>query len=183
MAKNTNMMIKTVIVYGLIAGAIVAGLMHLTTPLTKDIMNFDWGMQLGYLTMVIALALIFFGVKVYRDKHQNGGISFGKAFLIGLYITIVASIVYAANWEFMLSRMESDFMEEYSRHYIEKMQKEGASQAEIDEMVAEMDSMKEMYKNPVIRFGITIFEIFPVGLVISFISTALLHKREVLPST
>lgn len=103
---------KIVLIYGLIAGAIVSVLMWLTIPSTKEGMNFDGGMELGYLTMIIALAMIFFGIKVYRDKHLSGTISFGKAFLVGLYITIVASVIYCLNWEVMLNSMEIDFMQE-----------------------------------------------------------------------
>ena len=174
---------KIVLIYGLIAGAIVAVLMWLTIPTTKEGMQFDRGMELGYLTMIIALAMIFFGVKVYRDKHLGGTISFGKAFLAGLYITIVASVVYCLNWEVMLNTMEIDFMHEYSSYYLEKMQEEGASPAEVEEMRTEMDSMTELYKNPVIRFGMTFIEIFPVGLVISLISAGLLRRKELLPAT
>ncbi len=173
---------KIVIIYGLIAGAIVSALMHLTMIKSDGQMNFDGGMLLGYLTMIIALAMIFFGVKVYRDKHMGGTITFGKAFVVGLYITIVASVVYCVNWEIMLNTSASGFMDQYTTYYIEKMEAEGASVTEIEEMREEMASMSEMYKNPVARFGMTFLEIFPVGLVISLISAALLKKGDVLPA-
>lgn len=179
--KYTQMK-KIVIIYGLIAGAIVSALMHLTMIKSDGQMNFDGGMLLGYLTMIIALAMIFFGVKVYRDKHMGGTITFGKAFVVGLYITIVASVVYCVNWEIMLNTSASGFMDQYTTYYIEKMEAEGASVTEIEEMREEMASMSEMYKNPVARFGMTFLEIFPVGLVISLISAALLKKGDVLPA-
>ena len=43
-----------------------------------------------------------------------------------------------------------------------------------------MESMKEMYKNPFIRFGFTLMEVSPVGIVISLISAGLLRKKTFL---
>jgi hypothetical protein len=46
-----------------------------------------------------------------------------------------------------------------------------------------MDALWESYKNPVIRFGFTLMEIVPVGLVLTLISAGLLRKKEFLPAT
>ena len=48
-------------------------------------------------------------------------------------------------------------------------------------IVNEINNAKEMYKNPFLRFGITLSEIFPVGLVIALISAVILRKKEILP--
>jgi hypothetical protein len=45
-----------------------------------------------------------------------------------------------------------------------------------------MEQYKEMYKNPLMRMGITFLEIFPVGLIISMISAGLLRKSSFLSS-
>lgn len=39
-----------------------------------------------------------------------------------------------------------------------------------------------MHKNPVVRFGMTLAIILPVGIVIALISAAVLRKREFLPA-
>ena len=49
--------------------------------------------------MVIALSMIFFGIKSYRDNYQNGAIGFWKGFQVGLLITLIASLMYALTWE------------------------------------------------------------------------------------
>jgi hypothetical protein len=38
-----------------------------------------------------------------------------------------------------------------------------------------------MYKNPIIRFGITLIEVLPVGIIITLISAALLRRKDLLP--
>ena len=42
-----------------------------------DGVNFDYAMIWGYSTMIIALSLVFFGIKSYRDNH-GGRITFLK---------------------------------------------------------------------------------------------------------
>ena len=55
-----------------------------------------------------------------------------------------------------------------------------ASQEEIDKTISEMASMQEMYKIPIIRFGMTLFEILPVGIIVTLLSAAILRRKEIL---
>lgn len=170
---------KVVLTFGLIAGLIVATLMLLSMPLMdKGIISFENGQLFGYTTMAIALSMIFFGVKSYRDNYSEGLISFGKAFQVGILIAAVASIIYALSWEIYLNMSSGDFMEQYTTRYLEQMQNEGASAAELEEMKASMGEMAEMYKNPIIRFGMTLMEIIPVGIIITLISAFMLKRNS-----
>ncbi|HEY9006669.1 MAG TPA: DUF4199 domain-containing protein [Ohtaekwangia sp.] len=175
---------KIIIINGLIAGAIVSSMFLITHPLfDKGILNYDNGMIIGYTSMVIGLSLVFVGIKTYRDQHQKGVITFGKGVQIGLLITLVASIVYALCWEVSFNTFASDYTEKYTQHYVDKMKREGASETEITQMRTEMAEFNEYYKNPIIRFGVTIMEIAPVGIVITLISAALLRRKEFLSAT
>lgn len=49
----------------------------------------------GYATIVTALLFIFFGIKHYRDKENGGIVSFGKALLIGILISLFTAIAFA----------------------------------------------------------------------------------------
>ncbi|HEY0654286.1 MAG TPA: DUF4199 domain-containing protein [Chryseosolibacter sp.] len=170
---------KIVFIYGLIAGLISVAMFFISHP-TGEI-NFENGMLIGYATMVIAFSLIFFGVKNYRDNHLEGTITFGKAFQVGILVTLVASVVYALGWEVYYNFIGNDFMAQYSKYYLDEMVKEGASAAEIEQARTQMQSTAEMYKNPVIRFAMTLMEIFPVGLIVTLICAALLRKPQFLP--
>jgi hypothetical protein len=174
---------KIIITYGLIGGVIVSVMMLIQHPLMeKGIINFDNGMFVGYASMVIALSMVFFGVKTYRDQHAGGAISFWQGVKIGILITLIASVMYAITWEVYYNTMATDFTEKYTQHYLDKMAEKGASQAEIEQMRGEMAAFNEMYENPLIRFGVTLVEILPVGVIITFLSAALLRKREILPA-
>ena len=172
---------KVILVYGSIAGIIVGAMFFVTAPFYDDgTLNFDNGMWVGYTSMVIALSLILFGVKSYRDNYSEGVISFGTAFKIGILITLVASVIYALSWEVAYNTVSKGYSETMSKHYVEKVKQEGKSEAEVAKVTAEMKDFTAMYENPLIRFGMTLLEIFPVGLIISLISAGLLRKKEFL---
>ncbi len=177
---------KVVLIFGLLAGTIVSIFLFVSTALMKEgTINFDNGEIVGYATMIIALSMIFFGIKSYRDNYQNGAITFGKGFQVGILITLVASLMYALSWETYYQTQPDDqpsFMDKYVEHSINKMRDDGASETEIKLATQEMENMAELYKNPLIRFGFTLVEILPVGLLITLISAGLLRKRAFLPA-
>ena len=153
-----------------------------TMPLYMNgTLNFDNGELTGYSTMVIALSLVFFGIKSYRDKHSKGIISFGKAFKVGILITLIAAIMYAMAWEVCYSQMSDEFTKQMTTRYFEKLKKNGASDAELEKAKVEWAGFGEMYKNPVVRFGVTLMEVSPVGIIITLLSAGLLRKKEFLP--
>ena len=145
-------------------------------------LNMDNGELTGYSSMVIALSLVFFGIKSYRDKHLKGIISFGQAFKVGILITVIAAVIYALAWEVCYSRISDEFTKQMTTRYFEKMKKEGASEAELQKARIEWADFGEMYKNPVIRFGVTMMEMAPVGIIITLLSAGLLRKKEFLAS-
>jgi hypothetical protein len=168
---------KIVLIFGIIAGIIVSAMLFMS--MATGSVDFENGELLGYATMIIALSTIFFGIKTYRDKHLNGSIKFGKGFLMGLYITLIASIMYTASWMIILNTSGENFMEEYYQYSVEQLKQSGQSQAEIDLQIQQMEEFKELYKNPIVQIGVTFLEIFPVGLLISLISAAILRKRKI----
>ena len=175
---------KIVLVYGLIAGAIAGAMLLITMPLYESgTLKFENGMLLGYTTMVVALSLIFFGVKSFRDSYSGGTITFWNGLKIGLLITLMASLLYALSWEVSYNTMKGDFMKLMNEKSLEKMKKEGASEASLVETQKQMDDFAVTYKNPIFRFTITMLEIAPVGVVISLLSAGLLRRKEFLPST
>ncbi len=57
----------------------------------------------------------------------------------------------------------------------------GVMTFDISELIG-YGSMVIALTNPVIRFGITLMEILPVGIIITLISAAILRKKEFLPA-
>jgi len=173
-------MTRYALIYGAIAGAIAGGV--LTVGIASDFSNHTTSLWFGYLVMLVALSLIFVGVKRYRDGECGGVVKFSRAFGLGLAIAAVAGLVYALMWESYLQISGYDFMADYTKSILGSMRAEGASEAAIQAKAAEMNAMAESYKNPLLRIPMTFAEIFPVGLLVALISAALLRNPKMLPA-
>src|SRR6476620_4093062 len=91
---------RTVMVFGLIAGIILAVFICLMVPVWKNETSESMAtsMFIGYTVQLLAFSMIFFAIKSYRDKYNEGVISFGKAFQIGILIALIGSAFYVITW-------------------------------------------------------------------------------------
>jgi hypothetical protein len=62
------------------------------------------------------------------------------------------------------------------------MRADGAAPAAMQAKAAEMHSMAESYRNPLVRIPMTFIEIFPVGFLVAVVSAALLRNPKLLPA-
>lgn len=171
---------RTILIYGLTAGAVVSAFMATTMIITANDKNFHAGtssMIVGYLGMLIAFTLIFVAIKSYRDKQNNGMISFGKAFGMGLLISVIASTLYVITWAIVYKNFLPDYMDRYSAAMIEQA-KTSLSGDALQSKIAEINKGKEMYATPL---GFTLFtyaEILPVGILVSLIAALVLKRKQ-----
>jgi hypothetical protein len=113
---------KTILICGLIAGLISTSLYIGLMLLGKaGQMDFKNGMIYGYTLMILAFSFIFVATKMTRDKYNAGVITFGRAFLVGLYITLIASTIYVIVWLIDYYFFIPDFAEKYSAYIIGNM--------------------------------------------------------------
>ena len=174
---------KIMLRYGVISGTIIICSIMLSMVFAgagESTQVLEW---IGYLIMMVALSVIFVGIKRYRDQELGGVIKFGTAFLLGVGISIVASVIYVVVWEINLAVTDYAFIEDYTTSIIEAREAEGIAGAALDKIVEEMETLKERYADPVFRIPITISEILPVGLLISLIAAGVLRNSNVLPAT
>jgi len=175
---NQLAMKKNVWVFGIISGLVITVMMLYSTAKISRGDDFKGNEILGYTTMIVAFSFIFVGIKNYRDKYNQGVISFGKAFKIGLLITLVASTMYVAVWLIDYYLFIPDFIDKYTACVMKDTREDGATQAQLDLKATEMARFGEMYKNPLFVVLTTYLEIFPVGLIVSLIA-ALIIKRKI----
>lgn len=168
---------KIVLTFGLISGAILSAVMLLTLPFQDEI-SFDRGAIIGYTSMVLAFLMVYFGVRSYRDNQTGGTISFGRAFIVGLLIALVASSCYVATWEFIYYRLAPDFGDKYAAASIEQARRAGATDAQIAAKTKEMADFKEMYANPLVNIAYTFIEPLPVGVLFTLVTAGLLSRRK-----
>ena len=168
---------KIVLTFGLIAGAVLSVMMLLTLPF-MDRIGFDKGEIIGYTTMVLAFLMVYFGIRSYRDNVAGGSIGFGRAFLVGLLITFVASACYVATWQVVYHKLAPDFGEKYTAYAVEKAKKSGATEQQVAAQAKEITEMMALYKNPLVNIAITFLEPLPVGLLFTLVSAGVLSRKR-----
>jgi len=171
---------RNILKYGLIAGLVVAIPMNLMMVTMHDHAPLAWGMVFGYVTMLVALSAVFVAIKRYRDTELGGVIGFWPALGLGLGISIIAGIIYSLAWELSLAMTHMDFATAYANTLIAEKKAAGASAETLAQLTAEMDAFKVQYANPLYRMPMTFAEIFPVGVLVSLVSAALLRNRRFL---
>jgi Protein of unknown function (DUF4199) len=166
---------RTVITFGVLSGAVSSAMMLLTLPFLDQI-GFDRGEILGYTMIVASFLLVFFGVRSYRENVAGGSLTFGRAFVVGLLITLISCAFYVVTWEIIYFKLAPGFADKWAAYTIEKARASGASQESIEATTRQMRAFKENYDKPLINAAITFVEPFPIGLAVTLISAAVLRK-------
>lgn len=170
-------MFRNILIWGSLAGLIVGGILFGTTVAMADQPPaMGIGMLIGYSAMLLALSAVFVGIKRHRDQALGGVIRFWPAFAMGLGISLVAGVFYVLAWEAALAVTGMDFGAKYAEHLLEQRRAAGAGAAELAKYAAELDAFRVQYANPLYRMPMTFTEIFPVGVLVSLISAALLRN-------
>ena len=167
---------KTVLTFGLLSG-IVSALMMFATVLFIDRIGFDKGVVVGYTAIVLSLLFVYFGIRSYRDNQLGGKITFGRAFGVGMLITLISCVVYVVAWEIEYVNFFPDFADKYAAYAMEQARASGANEATMAAKAAEMADMKKVMDSPVMRPLFVFIEPFPVGVLVTLISAAVLKKK------
>jgi hypothetical protein len=173
---------RNILVFGTISGVIVSAFMGISMAImscgSTDMDGGTGSMIIGFASMIAAFSFVFVGIKNYRDKQNGGAITFGKAFLLGLMISIVASTLYVLTWAVEFHFFMPDFIDKYSAMQIKQMEGSGITGAALEEAVKEIESVNYNYKHNAFFFAAyTYMEILPVGILITLISAFILKRK------
>ncbi|WP_299524678.1 DUF4199 domain-containing protein [Winogradskyella sp.] len=143
--------------YGLITGFIIF-ILHLIIGI--DNLDYSTNEILGYVSIFISLSFIFFGLKHYRDKINNGVLSLGKALSIGILISLLVALGISIA-DFVYTKfINPDFFSNY-----EQMMKEQGKADQVMEMTSATGAIFMMVLVTVI------------GFIISLISGLILQRK------
>jgi uncharacterized protein DUF4199 len=167
---------KIVLTFGFLSGALSSIMMLATVPLL-DRIGFDHGVVIGYTAMVVSFLFVFFGVRAYREQSAGGTLTFGRAFTVGLLITLISCVCYVVTWEIIYFKLWPGFADKYSAYAIEKARAAGKSQQAIDETARQMQMFKQLYDRPLINAAFSFVEPLPIGLLVTLVSAAVLRRK------
>jgi hypothetical protein len=135
------------------------------------------GELLGWLSIIISLSFVYFGIRYYRDKVNNHTITFGRALGVGLLISLFPAVIFGLLDIFYAAVIDPHFMETYGNIQIAKL-KATTPAAELPAKIKELKDQMEMYKNPFIGWLVMFFTVMPVGLIVSVLSGLILKRKK-----
>ena len=159
--------------YGFIVGIAFFGLAFLLGE------NLSYSVQkiIGYTSMIASLSFIFFGIKHFRDKVNNGVVSIGKAMAIGLLISIFVGIGVAIIDYIYTTVINPDFATEYLEKTLATM-KETLSAEDFEVEKAKLVEQMEAYGGSGFMAFIMFVTVVMIGFVISLISGLILQRKN-----
>lgn len=157
------MLHKTVLRYGLIGGVVLVTLGWINFFVTKDL-GYSAAELGGYLSIVIALTFVFFGIRHFRDHDNEGRINFRKAVSTGLLISLIPSFFMLISTIIFMVTMGDQWTE---------WALENASEAQRQQME---DAPPWMF-NPLFQGVVMFGTVYVIGIIASLLS-ALVLKRE-----
>ena len=166
---------KTVLRFGLYGAVTICLLFLLTWFLLKD-SNFEFSEALGYLSMVVALSFVYFGIKNYRDQENEGPISFAKGLIIGILISLITAIAFGIIDVIYITYINPDFTETYYNEAVEEMRQQ-LSAAEFEVKLKELEQQKALFSNSLFAFALMSGTVLVIGFIISLISALLLQRK------
>lgn len=132
---------------------------------------------LGYTSMIASLSFIFFGIKHYRDKINNGSVSFGKALVIGLLISALTGIGIAIVDYIYTTVINPDFATEYLETTL-KTYETMYSGTELEAKKAELTKQMQDYGGSGFMAALMFVTVVLIGFVLSLISALILHRKN-----
>ena len=173
------MMLRKILSYGVVAGLIAGVPQSVMVVAMKDHLP---SVVAGYLIMLVALSTVFVAIKRQRDVEGDGVIRFWPAFGLGLGISAVAGVLYVLVWETAVAVTQMDFAGSYAAMLIDEQKAKGVSAEALAKFTAEMEQFKADYARPLYRLPMVFAEIFPIGVLVSLVSAALLRNPRFLPA-
>jgi hypothetical protein len=167
---------KTVLTFGLVSGAVSAVILLATIPYINSI-NFRRADILGYTGIVLTALLVFFGVRSYRENAGGHRLTFGRAFAVGLLITLISCASHIVTFQILYFKAVPGLGEKYAACMVERTKASGASQQKVDQTMQQAQTLKRLYDNPATNAALTFGEAFPVGLIATTLSAAILRKK------
>jgi F0F1-type ATP synthase assembly protein I len=174
---NKKVMNKIILRYGLYGSCSII-LFFLATYLLfgTDTPNWDLQEVLGYLSMILSLLFVFFGIRHYRNTENGHQLSFGQGMKLGLFITLITSFAFGVFDSLFVTFFWPDFGNQYYGHYKDELAKK-MSGAELTKALQEVDKQKEMFDNPLALFGFMFITVFLIGVIITVISSLILKTK------
>ena len=149
---------RTITKFGLLA-LLTASVLFLAALVFGKELSFSTQEIIGYVSIFISLTFVFFGILHFREKENGGHITFGKAFTIGILISMCSALGFAIIDYLYTAVINPDFMDEYA--------------AAMKENGQEMIESYSSSSLALFMFGIVLV----IGIIVTLLSAFILQRK------
>ena len=168
---------KIVLRYGCYGLIVIVALLLITFFLFGDSNNIERQEVIGYVSIVTSLLFVYFAIRQWRDRYNNGVLTFGKGMAIGTLITLFPSFAFGLfSWLYMAVLEPGQNGRDF-QHYVEKI-KQQAPAEKLAAALEKVNAEKEMFNNPLMQFVVMFLTVFMIGMIITVISTMILRRKR-----
>lgn len=154
-------------------GVIIA-LAIIVFSLILFLLNIVKGNGLEYLVYLILLGGLFLAQTNFRNKYQGGFIDYGKAFIIGMLISLFVAIIYGIYTFVFIKYIDPGAMEAAMAQVEQKLMDKGMSDMEIEQGMA----IARKFQSVALATFSTLFITFFIGLILSLITSIFVKKEN-----
>jgi predicted permease len=168
---------QTVIRYALYGTITILVLSILSFYVLSKFLDLDTMEAGGYLTMLISMIFVFFGLRHYRNEVNGGFLTFGQGLKLGSLIVLFPAIIFALFDVLYAFVLNPQWKYEYMNQYLAGLK----ATVPADKLAArekEMREMMEFFSNPVIQFLVMFGTVFIIGFIVTIISTLALRRKD-----
>jgi len=163
--------------YGLMASAIMGIGGMIPIWIGDDQFHSEYGEVAGYLAIILALSAIFFGIKSYKDKSGKT-LTFKRAFVFGLFVDLIAALVFGIFSFILYQWVMPDFLQAYFDQSIEQVKSNpDLSNTQITIQISDILKNKNLMLSPAFGGLLMFITVFPIGLVVTLISSFVLREK------
>ena len=131
----------------------------------------------GYLTMLLSMIFVFAGIKHYRDKANNGVLSFWQGLKIGALILLIPSVAFGLFDILYTEVINPGWMDNYYRIMAEHIRKSTAPE-KLDAALKKLETNKNIFSNPFFQFLLMAITVFIIGFIVTIISSLTLRRSK-----
>lgn len=168
---------KIVLRYGLYATLFIVALSALEFFVLNNLLSSSLQEVAGYLTMLLSMVFVFLGMRQYRDKWNNGQLSFGQGLKVGILIVLIPAVAFGLFDLLYTEVLHPGWVDEYYANYIAQI-KANTPPDQLETALKKANAQKEMFSNPLIQFLLMAATVFIIGLIVTIISALTLRRKK-----
>ncbi len=165
----------SIIKFGLFS-FVTASLLFLASLMLGKEMSLGNQELIGYASMFISLLFVFFGIRHFRDHENAGKVSFGKALLIGISISLFAAIGFAIIDYIYTSIINPDWAANYETEMLTNL-KDSLSAEEFEIQRTALQEQMQTYGGSGFMALMMFSMVLILGIIISLVSSLILQRK------